>query len=288
MRRLELKSPAKLNLYLKIIKKRRDGYHEILTLFERINLCDLIILEKHTRGIKVFLEGEDIPLKENLAYRAGLLISKKIGKKLGVKIRILKHIPIGAGLGGGSSNAATVLLGINHLYELGIDKGVLYEWGASLGSDVNFFLSEEKFALGYGRGEKLSLLKNIETRLWHLVIYPGFPILTSQIYRAFDGIGLTKKATNVRILIDSLRKGNIGKIGNLFFNSLEPVVLKNYPLLSFWREKLNSTSAKGVLISGSGSSIFGLYENRKEVERVRRELERFKKREVFFVVSTDC
>ncbi|MFN7171055.1 MAG: 4-(cytidine 5'-diphospho)-2-C-methyl-D-erythritol kinase, partial [Candidatus Omnitrophota bacterium] len=153
MQKLEIKSPAKLNLYLKVIKKRKDGYHEIVTLFERIDLSDRIILEK-AKKTEIVVYGRKIPEGENnLAYRSAQLISQKVGKNLGVSIKIFKKIPLGAGLGGGSSNAASVLKGINQLYELGFGRQTLFHLGKNLGADVNFFLSGERFALGYGRGE---------------------------------------------------------------------------------------------------------------------------------------
>lgn len=286
MRKLEIKSPAKINLYLKVMKKREDGYHEISTLFEKISLFDFIILEKSSKKIEISSVGRRVPLdKENLAYKAIQLVSQKLGRNLGVRIKIYKNIPLGAGLGGGSSNAAAVLLGVNRLYELGIKKETLYEWGKTLGSDINFFLSEESFALGYGRGEKIKPLE-IERKFWHLIIYPGFSVSTFEIYRAFDEFGLTKKIPDVKILVDCLySKKNIRR--ELFYNSLEPIVLKKYPVIDFWRKRLISTPAIGILISGSGSSIFGLYQNRKEVEGIKKELEKFKRRGEFFVVSTD-
>ncbi|MCM8763613.1 MAG: 4-(cytidine 5'-diphospho)-2-C-methyl-D-erythritol kinase [Candidatus Omnitrophica bacterium] len=293
MRKLEIKSPAKVNLYLKIIKKREDGYHEIITLFERIDLADDIIVEKSHKKIEISSYGRKIPLtKNNLAYRAALLLSQKLGKNLGVRIRIFKQIPVGAGLGGGSSNAASVLLGLNRLYELGIENKIFFKWGRILGSDVNFFLSRERFALGYGRGEDIRPL-NLNLRIWHLVVYPGFSVSTPLIYtsfasqKAFDEIGLTKKTQGVRILTDILNKRNLGNIKDVLFNSLEAVVLEKYPSIFFWKKQLLSTSAKGVLVSGSGSSVFGIYSERKEADGIRKDLQRLKKRGEFFVVSTD-
>ncbi|MGE4357632.1 MAG: 4-(cytidine 5'-diphospho)-2-C-methyl-D-erythritol kinase [Candidatus Omnitrophota bacterium] len=292
MRKLEIKSPAKVNLYLKIIKRRKDGYHEIETLFECIDLADQIVLEKtHGKRIEITSYGRKIPLsKNNLAYKAALLISQKLGIKLGVKIKIFKQIPVGAGLGGGSSNAASVLLGLNRLYELGIEKRLLYHWGGALGSDVNFFISGHKFALGYGRGEKIHPLK-IDLKIWHLIVYPGFSLSTQKIYNSFSmqvlsEIGLTKKETSVKILTEILGKGELEGINKALFNSLEEVILKEYPSIYYWKKKLLSTPAKGVLVSGSGSSIFGIYSNRKEADGIRKEWEKTKRRAEFFVVST--
>ncbi|MCM8765533.1 MAG: 4-(cytidine 5'-diphospho)-2-C-methyl-D-erythritol kinase [Candidatus Omnitrophica bacterium] len=287
MYRLEIKSPAKLNLYLQVIKKRKDGYHELITLFERIDLFDRIVLEK-ARKIELLVYGREVPRgKDNLAYRSAEFLSQKLGKTLGVRMKIFKKIPPGGGLGGGSSNAASVLLGLNQLYELGLRREELFSLGKDLGADVNFFLSGENFALGYGRGERISRLE-IKTRLWHLLIYPGFSISTREIYAGISEIGLTKGAPDVKILIEYLEKRDLEKAGKLFFNSLEPVVWKKYPFLYSWKKKLLKTPAKAVLLSGSGSSIFALYPRRKEVEEIEREWKKIKGGGELFIVSTDC
>jgi len=280
MRKLEILSPAKLNLYLKVIRKRKDDYHEIVTVFERIALADRILLEKTGKQISLASNRKDLPLDEtNLAFKAALFFSRELKKDFGVKIRILKNIPLGAGLGGGSSNAAAVLLGINRLYELGLDISLLVKWAKSIGSDINFFLSERNFALGKGRGEKIYPL-NLDTQLWQVLVYPNITIYTKDIYNTFE-IGLTKEAPDVKILLTALRENNLDAVGRTLFNSLEEVVLRKYPLLSFWKNKLLSAGAKGVLVSGSGSSIFGVFSNRKEAEAVKRELDKIKGAKIF-------
>lgn len=282
MRKLELISPAKLNLYLEIIRKRKDNYHEIVTLFERIDLSDRVILEKVKKGITLVSNYKTLPLGEdNLAFRAAALLSRKLNKDLGVRIRIFKKIPLGAGLGGGSSNAASVLSGLSRLYELGIDRNLLFKWAGDLGSDVNFFLSEESFAIGKGRGNKIIPLA-LDISLWHILIYPNLRISTKDIYNNFE-MRLTKRGIGVKILLAAVRKGDIDLTGKALFNSLEPVVLGKYPALSFWKEELLSAGAKGTLVSGSGSSVFGLVANRKEAERVRDRLKKLGGAKVFAV-----
>lgn len=286
---MEVDSPAKVNLYLKIIKERKDNYHELITLFERIDLKDKIILEKIPKGFEIICKGRKVPLgKDNLVWQAVFLLSQKTKKDFGIRVKIFKNIPVGGGLGGGSSNAAGVLLGINRLYEIGLDKSRLYRLGSLLGSDVNFFLSETRFALGYGRGEKILPL-DIDLSLWHVLIYPGFSISTKKIYGEFrdKGIDLTRRKMDVKILLDALKKGDWEKVRKGLFNSLEEIVMEKYPILGFWRNRLLSSGARGVLVSGSGSSIFGIYRNRKEADKGKEELEGLRRRGVkIFLVST--
>jgi 4-diphosphocytidyl-2-C-methyl-D-erythritol kinase len=283
MRKLEIPSPAKVNLYLKVIRRRKDGYHEILTVFERINLLDHILLEKTKKGIRLF-SRQDLPLDDNnLAYKAALIFSKKLKKEIGIKISIFKNIPIGAGLGGGSSNAATVLLGLNRLYETGLDKTLLFRWGREIGADVNFFLSERRFALGRGRGEKIYPL-DLDTHLWHVLIYPNKAVSTKEVYNSFR-IGLTEKVPDVKILLHALKEKAADLVAKTVFNSLAEAVKKKCPVTAFWEKQLLEKGVERVSISGSGSSIFGIVSNRKQAEAVKRGLEKFKEAKIF-VVST--
>ncbi len=284
MRKLEIPSPAKLNLFLEVINKRRDGYHNILTVFERINLFDYILIEKAPRGVEIFSDSRELPLdKSNLAYKAAMLFSRYLKKDLGVKIRIFKNIPLAAGLGGGSSNAAAVISGMNRLYGLGLDKDTLFKFGGKIGSDVNFFLSGKSFAIGLNRGEKILPL-NTDKRLWHILIYPGITSYTKDVYNNFR-IGLTKKKPDVRILLDALNHSRSGEVKKHLFNSLEAVVEDKYTAVSFWKRKLQRTGVGASLVSGSGSSIFGIVNNGKEAEALRKKLGYPGKAKIF-IVST--
>ena len=149
MNRLVLKSPAKLNLYLDVLRKRPDGFHDIDTIFEKIALFDIITIKPLGKGIKVTSDNPALPTgKKNLAYKAARILFEKTGFKKGVSINIKKNIPLSSGLGGGSSNAASTLLGVNRLFKLGLNKKELVEIAKTLGAYVPFFLYDYNFALG--------------------------------------------------------------------------------------------------------------------------------------------
>ena len=186
MNLITLTAPAKVNLFLKVLNKRKDGYHDISTLFERVSLADVITLSKRPSGIVVssdrFITRDP---KDNLVYKAAKLILANRRTDNGVKIRIKKGIPIAAGLGGGSSDAASVLIGLNRLYNLKLKQDTLARLGGKLGADVPFFLLRSPFATGTGKGDKLRKMKS-RAQFWHLIIYPGFKLATKDVYDAFD------------------------------------------------------------------------------------------------------
>lgn len=161
MKEIEIKSPAKINLGLRILRKRKDGYHEIETILQMIRLYDDILIKESEKKINVFCDDEDLKGKMNLAYTAAEIMKEKSGRKSGVDIFIKKNIPVGSGLGGGSSNAASVILGINRLWKLDYNKDKLMEVAKLLGSDVPFFINGP-VAIARGRGEILDSLKKVE------------------------------------------------------------------------------------------------------------------------------
>lgn len=186
MNSITVKAHAKVNLFLKVLSKRRDSCHNIVTIFERISLADTIRISKIRKGIIV---GSDVPItrnpKDNLAYKAAEAVLRCGKVKLGVKIEIKKKIPIAAGLGGGSSDAAVVLKGINKLFCLRLSDKVLLNIAKELGADVPFFVLDTAFAVGKGRGDKLKVIRS-KSRFWHLIIKAGSKTATKDIYRAFD------------------------------------------------------------------------------------------------------
>lgn len=260
---ITLKAPAKVNLFLDVIGKRKDGYHDIVTVFERINLFDTIYIAKKTRpGISVSCDG-DIPTKDNLAYKAARLILSGTKSAKGVHIRIKKNIPIAAGLGGGSSDAASVLLGINKLFRLGYNKKKLMGLARSIGADVSFFILERNFAVGEKRGDKLKSLYFKTPKLWHLIVYPGVKTLTKEIYGSLR-LGLTTKKQNVRIMLHALRMNDFGLIKEATYNRLEDPALDRDPGLGIIKSKMTECGMERPLLSGSGPSIFGITKTRKE------------------------
>jgi len=280
---LVLKSYAKLNLYLDILGKRRDNYHNLDTLFERIDLSDSITLRaRRDNLIRIICKNKDVPVdKSNLCYRAAALIRQKRGIKKGVDIKIDKNIPVGAGLGGGSSNAATVLLGLNRLWKLRLSRNALCGLAAKIGSDVPFFIHNVSFARGCGRGERIEPIRGLKhLKLWHILVAPKLQVSTPFIYRKWDKFTqknkkarLTSHPRNVKIVTSLLKERNLADLTGCLYNGLEQVTFSLYPQLRRVREALKKSGIGVVLMSGSGPAIFGIATSRKEAVRVRGQLD---------------
>ncbi len=261
MKTLTLESPAKLNLCLDILGKRPDGFHELVTLFERINLSDKITL-KATKGgkVRVFCKHPQVPKgPKNLVVKIALALQADFQVKAGVDIYIDKRIPVAAGLAGGSSNGATVLMGLNRLWNLGLTQKQLNAYAAAVGSDLNFFLYNTPFAIGTGRGEQIRPLK-VKTKLWHVLVTPKVKMLTKDVFRALAQakLNLTNKRDNVNILLPFLREGHIAQIAGALSNDLEPAILSLRPDFLRIKEKLSDAGSVGVCFSGSGPSVYAL------------------------------
>lgn len=261
---LHLESPAKVNLRLEILKKRKDGYHELRTIFQKIDLHDTLhfSLEKEKR-ISIVADHPNLPKgKGNLVDQAVRSILKRSDYQGGVCIHIEKRIPIGAGLGGGSSNVATALKALNQLLELNLSKRELMDIGVKIGADVPFFFMD-RAAIGYGIGERLK--KFILPDLWFILIYPNFEVSTRWAYQNFI---LTKRQYHFN-LHKFIRTPE--GISRLLWNDLEEVVLKEYPQIDAMKKILYSAGALGALMTGSGPTVFGIFQEDKS------SLEAFKK-----------
>ena len=264
MRRLSLQSPAKVNLYLKVINKRKDGFHNIVTLFERINLFDEILLTANSTGdIRIKCNHPDVPTNsKNLVYQVAEMLKNDFQVKAGVDIKIDKRIPVAAGLAGGSSNAATVLSGLNRLWLLKLDRNQLLTYARKMGSDVAFFLYDTSWALGTERGDKITPL-DIPAQLWHILVVPRVKMYSRNVYGALK-LQLTRRNDNVNILIRHLRKNDIFDLSHLIENDLESVIIRQAPQLLRLKEKLKSLDIHGGMVSGSGPAVFGLLPGKKE------------------------
>ena len=260
MNSLILKSPAKLNLYLDVRRERSDGYHDIETIFERIDLCDRVTLTKISSGIRISSNSREIPLDHaNLAYRAAALMLERKKKKEGVHIHLYKRIPIAAGLGGGSSNAATVLLGLNHLFRLRASLKELLSMGRLLGSDVPFFLYQIPFATGRKRGDDIIPIQG-SLKILHLIVNNKVKVHTQRVYQQVN-FTLTKKTPSAKLLKHFIRKSNLsGLIGNCY-NALEAPAVQSDPTILKVKETLTALGLEGVTLSGSGPTLFGFARN---------------------------
>ncbi len=266
MRSTIVKAPAKVNLYLDVINKRPDGYHNIETVFERIDLCDWLKISVLPKPAIKITSNESIPLGPgNTAYKAAGLLIKKYNLKCGFKIEIDKRIPIAAGLGGGSSDGAAVLLGICDLLNIGIKRKALSEMSAKIGADVPFFVSGHKRAWGTGIGEQLLPLKQAQN-MYFLLVIPSIRIYTTSVYNSIKLI-LTKKVTDATILRHYSQYLTITNLKHILYNKLEDVVLPSYPVLDTIKKALNKAGAEGILVSGSGSCVYGIFSDRKEAVR---------------------
>ncbi len=257
---LSFKTPAKINLGLCILGKRPDGYHELETLLQMVSLYDEIDLEPAPKGVALDCDSPNIPKDaSNLVVRAAALLEEACPEKSsGARIRLKKNIPAGAGLGGGSGNAAGVLMGLNRLWDLKLSPERLSHLAAKLGSDVPFFLGSP-CALGTGRGEIVHPVKP-SGKFSVVLVYPGFPIATSEVYGALK-IKLTNPGNHISILKKFLSESEIAALGSQLHNDLEPVVEKRFPEIEAIKSELLAHGAKGALLSGSGSTVFGIFDN---------------------------
>lgn len=270
--KLEFKSPAKINLGLFVVDKREDGYHNIETLFQMVSLYDELSVETRDSGIDLQCEGGGIAADEdNLAFRAARLLQETVpeARDQGCAIRLKKNIPAGAGLGGGSGNAALVLCALNRLWDLKLTRETLQSLSAQLGSDVPFFLASPA-AVGSGRGEILKSVKPIE-KFNVIVVFPRLHIATSEVYRALN-LDLTTPRKNISILLKFFSESDVTSLGKHLQNDLEPFVLKGFPEVQAVRDRLASLSPEGVLLSGSGSAVFALFQDREQAEEAMAQL----------------
>lgn len=285
-----LYSYAKLNLYLEVVNIRKDNYHNIKTLFERIDLSDKIILKSlRDKKIKIACNLPAVPKDDtNLAYLSAKLLQDTFKINRGVEIKIIKRILVGAGLGGGSSNAATVLMGLNKLWRLSLTQDKLLDLARVIGSDVPFFIYNSPFALGYGRGDKVKPLKLLNNlKLWHILVVPQIKVSTPLIYKNWDiYAGLTKPKYNVKILNLALRKRNLSLPGEALFNGLEKITTRLYPEVNQIKERLKNLGLKSILMSGSGPAVFGVVSSRKEAISLKRQLRKENRSWKIFITRT--
>ncbi|MDD5506023.1 MAG: 4-(cytidine 5'-diphospho)-2-C-methyl-D-erythritol kinase [Candidatus Omnitrophica bacterium] len=287
---LVIKSFAKINLYLRVLGKRRDNFHNLDTLFARIDLADTIIIKgREDSRIRITCASRHVPKDEcNLCFRAADLLRQEFKLRYGLEIEIKKRIPVGAGLGGGSSNAASVLLGLNEYWHLNLSKSKLAMLAAKLGSDVVFFIYNVRFAFGSQRGDKIRPLISLKnTKLWFILVYPRVKVSTPLIYRKFDfysskhkaplpffkGIsGLTSCAPDVKILLPELLKNGCSFDAKCLFNYLEAVTSSLYPVVNRVKKALLAMGLERVMMSGSGPAVFAICNSRAQAENLSNKL----------------
>lgn len=275
----EIRAHAKINLYLEVIRRREDGYHDIRSVAVPISLSDRIRLESIPEGVETVLEADGQAELEDLAgmppdrcltNRAAAALQAATGRADGVRMHLQKNIPVGGGLGGGSADAAAVLIALNSLWGAGLSRARLMELAAGIGSDVAALVHGGAVVMT-GRGERVEPVGGITgagRRGWWLVVAnPRVPVSTRDIYGRCRP-GLTSADGAFTTTVSSLGSGDVRQASGSLFNGLQAPVVDKYPLIGILLEELRAAGALGVLVSGSGASAFGLCAGEAEARSV--------------------
>ncbi len=263
---LTLAAPAKINYLLDVIGKRPDGYHDLRMIMQRVNLCDEITLTlTNTPDINVTCNSKGAPDgPENIAWKAARTMLDRAESGSGVNIEIIKNIPVAAGLGGGSSDAASVLMGMNELLQLGLTDQKLMEIGCKLGADVPFFIFK-KTALAEGVGEKLTTLPEMP-KCWILLVNPGVSVSTAWVYRSLQ-LTSRGKLNKLPEFFESIEH-----VVSILSNDLESVTIPAFPVIADIKTRLMNLGAVGSMMSGSGQTVFGVFNSFDAAETARIEV----------------
>ena len=268
MNEIEIDSYSKINLTLNILAKRQDGYHDIETIMQSINLADRIFIKEEKEEIKIKCSHPLVPVdSQSLTYRSAEKILRRYRITRGVKIEIDKKIPLASGMAGGSANSASILVGINKLFALNLSNKDLREIGEELGMDVPFCI-QNGTALAYHKGEKVTPLSPINPPLWIIIINPGFEIPTKWAYNNLNLEWLKKEKNNTKGMLNALKEGELPGIAKNLFNSFEGLIIKKYPEIGKIKDRLIEEGALGALMSGSGPTVFGIAQNKEQALKI--------------------
>lgn len=272
MNSISLKSRAKINLSIDVLGKRDDGYHIVEMIMQTIDLYDNIELRELDEDVIIVTsESLHIPLNEdNIVYKATKLIKEKMNIKKGIEVCIQKNIPVAAGMAGGSSNAAAVLVGLNKLWNLNLSECKLRELGLTLGADVPFCI-EGGTALAEGIGEKLTYIKGLDSNINILVCKPDIFVSTKDVYQSLN-LENMKIRPNNKLLIDSLERNDIDSISENMMNVLEDVTSSKYEDINIIEKVMMKHKALGSMMSGSGPTVFGFFIREEDAKRAKEEL----------------
>lgn len=268
-----VRSGCKINLLLHILSRRADGFHELESVMQPIGLFDELSFERGgTGGIELSCTHPEVPIgPENLVFRAAQLFQKAIGKSEDLRIHLEKNLPVAAGVGGGSGNAAATLLGLNDLYDQPLESARLESLAARLGSDVPFFLQSGP-GIATGRGEKVARVSPFPmfNEACAILVNPGFGVSTPWAYKNLhlDEVE-DKPAFALDSYVSALREGDWDRAMEGMYNSLEQPVFKKYPVLKIIRSELLNAGADGALLSGSGATVFAIARDQTKGEEVR-------------------
>jgi 4-diphosphocytidyl-2-C-methyl-D-erythritol kinase len=266
-----LRASAKVNLALEVLGKRGDGYHEIATVLQAVDLADRLKLET-ADSLSLHVDDPDLPTDDgNLVMRAARLLQKAAGREDGARIGLTKRIPVAAGLGGGSSDAAAALWGLSRLWKLGWPRARLRELAVELGMDVPFFLGPGR-AIATGRGERLAALPGGGGYALVLV-NPKVPLSTREVYGRVPA-GWHAEPSGTERMVEALRTRNAGTVGAALTNNLERVVEPVLPVIGRMKAALLAAGALGAIMSGSGPTVFGMARSLDHARQIRRRVSR--------------
>jgi len=261
-RTISLHSPAKVNLFLKVINKREDGYHNIISIVDIISIFDRITIKEVDDDNVIVNDNKGIlPVgRANTLFKAATLIKERYNIKNGIEIFIEKNIPIGSGLGGPSSNAVAVIKGLVKLWNINAEEVELYNIAKKIGADCPLFLYG-RHCIMKGVGELISPLRL--PKLFYVIVYPKRPISTKDVYESLK-IVLTKKENDIKL---SVNFKSVHDVVNVLHNDLEKAAIAMFPDIIRIKERLLQAGAMGSIMSGSGSSVFGIFENSAKAEK---------------------
>ncbi|GKZ04711.1 4-(cytidine 5'-diphospho)-2-C-methyl-D-erythritol kinase [Paraclostridium bifermentans] len=286
MNSIDLKSRAKVNLSIDVLGKREDGYHLVEMIMQTIDLYDkLKITEIEENSILIKSNSLDIPLNEdNIMYKAVNLLRDQFNIEKGIEISIEKNIPVAAGMAGGSSNAAAVLVGLNKLWNLGLSESELKDIGLKLGADVPFCITGGS-ALAEGIGEELTNIKGLPEDLNILVCKPNIFVSTKEVYQSLNMDKVKRRPKN-KELIDALQKEDVKFISENMVNVLEEVTSLKYSEIGQIEDIMIKNKALGSMMSGSGPTVFGLFDNKDCAIKAKEDLQA-KYNQVYLVKSSN-
>ena len=288
---LTIPAPAKINLSLRVLGKRADGFHEIETVFARLDLADELIFEAADSGISMTCSDPSLSCGEdNLVGKAARALQQAGGISQGARIHLIKRVPIAAGLGGGSSDAASTLLGLTELWKLRVSSSRLMELAAGIGSDVPFFLCQAPYAIGRGRGERCEPVSSTLAVCVVLVV-PRAALSTKAVYEDVDRdvvqrplikmpglqaghFDLTASAASITMVAHALRNGSLRELAQALANDLAPAAIRRCPVIARIQTLLRDLRCLGVCLSGSGPAVFGLCTDERHAQDMAHALKR--------------
>lgn len=282
MKKISLDTRAKINLTLDIVNKRVDGYHNVSMVMQSITLCDTLHFEVIDKNIRINCDNCYLPTDgRNIVYKAASLLQRRYKVELGVEVSIEKKIPFAAGLAGGSSNAAGTITALNKLWNLNLGKKEMLEVGAAIGADVPFCMTEGT-ALAEGIGEKLTQINDLP-EFYIVLVKPDIRISTPWAYSLIDAQNISLRPDNLG-MIEAISQGNKALISSKLRNVFEDVIFSKYPELLHAKTKIKNLGSMGELMSGSGPTVYGLFDLEEQAVKASEVLSKEYK-EVFVVKS---